>query len=158
MKEHDLKPITPRLEFLAQAKIDVHPPQIIGHTALGERRIVPIAGGKFEGRLHGEVIPGGADWQIVTASGATLLEARYTLRTTDGALIYIRNKGVRHGPPEVMSRLARGERVDPAEYYCRTTPSFETGDPRYAWLNGTIAVGSAARTIQTVLVEFYEVL
>src|SRR5689334_8817916 len=143
MNEHDLKPITPRLEFLAQAKIDVQPPQIIGETALGERRIVPITGGRFEGRLHGEVLPGRADWQIVTSRAGTLLEARYTLRTTDGALIYIRNKGVRHGPLEVMSRLARGERVEPAEYYCRTTPSFETGDPRYTWLNGIIAVGSA---------------
>jgi hypothetical protein len=153
-----LQATTPRLEFLASAKVAVEPAQIIGQTPLGERRIVPIVGGRFEGRINGEVLPGGADWQIVTPGGASFLEARYTIRTTDGALIYVCNKGVRHGPPDVMAGLARGDRVDPAEYYCRTTPSFESSDPRYSWLNTIIAVGSVARTIDSVLLDFYEIL
>jgi hypothetical protein len=154
----DLKPTTPRLEFLASAKVSVQPAQIIGRTTMGERRIVPITGGRFEGRIQGEVLPGGADWQIVTSGGAAFLEARYTIQTTDGALIYVCNKGVRQGTPDVMSRLAHGDRVDPAEYYCRTTPSFESSDPVYSWLNTIIAVGSVARTIDSVLLDFYEVL
>ena len=71
--------------------------------------------------MRGEIIPGGADWQIIAADGTAILEARYTLRTDDGALIYVRNTGFRHGPPEVLAAIARGEQVDPAKYYFRAT-------------------------------------
>jgi len=88
----------------------------------------------------------------------TFLEARYTIRTPEGAMIYVCNKGVRHGSASVMSRLAQGEEIDPSEYYCRTTPSFEAGDAGYSWINKIVAVGSVARLPQAVVVEIYEVL
>ena len=69
----------------------------------------------------------------------------------------MRNVGVRCGPPEVLARLGRGEPVDPAAYYFRTTPRFETGSSRYGWLNDLIAVGSAVRRPEAVILDFYAV-
>jgi hypothetical protein len=133
-------------------------PQLIGAVLTGERRIIPITGGRFEGqKMRGEILPGGADWQIVAADGTALLEARYTLRTDDGALIYVRNTGLRHGPPEVLAAIASGEQVDPAKYYFRAVPTFETGERKYAWLNRLLAVCSGVRTKEEVLLDFYEV-
>lgn len=154
----ELKPVTPRLELLAHLSITLAPPLSIGKVLTGERRIIPITGGRVEGaRLRGEIIPGGADWQLVSADGTALLEARYTIRTDEGALIYVRNTGVRHGPPEVLAAIARGDEVDPSKYYFRATPVFETGEPRYAWLNRLIAVCSGVRTRTAVLLDFYAV-
>jgi hypothetical protein len=132
---------------------------VLGRTLLGERRIVPIAGGEVEGpRLHGRILSGGSDWQLVGPDGTALLEARYTVETYDGALVYVRNLGIRHGPPEVLERIQRGgEAVDPAEYYFRSTPRFESGDERYAWLNRIVAVGSGARLANEVLLDVYVV-
>ncbi len=106
----ELKPPTPRLEMLCHVAVKVATPQLIGTMLTGERRIIPIIGGRFEGpKMRGEILPGGADWQIVAADGTTSLEARYTLKTDDGALIYVRNVGLRHGPPEVLAAIKRGE-------------------------------------------------
>jgi Protein of unknown function (DUF3237) len=148
---------TPTLERLFRAEIRLGPVQQIGATPLGGRRIFPITGGTFTGQLEGEVLPGGADWQIVAGDGTLLLDARYTLRTNDGALILVQNKGVRHGPPEVLERLLRGETVDPSEYYFRTTPTLETGATQYAWLNSLIFVCAAVRGVNTVILDFYAV-
>jgi hypothetical protein len=154
-----VKPPVPRLEFLASAHVKVAAPYMLGSTTLGERRIVPILSGRFEGRVNAEVLPGGADWQVIGRDGAIYLEARYTLRTDDGALIYVRNQGIRRGPPDVLARLLDGKTIpDPSEYYVRTTPRFETSDPRYEWLNTIIAVGSGARLPEAVLLDFYELL
>ena len=133
--------------------------QELGTGPLGRRRIIPITGGRFEGeRLSGRVLPGGADWQVIRPDGVADLDARYTLETHDGALIYVRNKGYRHGPEDVIRRLAAGEAVDPKLYYMRTTPWFETGDARYAWLNRIVCVGTGARLAAAVQLEFFEVL
>jgi len=120
--------------------------------------VIPITGGRFSGeRLSGRVLPGGADWQVIRADGVADLDARYTLETADGALIYVRNKGYRHGPDDVMRRLAAGEAVEPTLYYMRTTPWFETGDARYAWLNRIVCVGTGARLASSVELEIHEV-
>lgn len=148
-----------RLEPMFRATITLAPPQELGDAPLGRRRIIPITGGSIAGaRLKGRVLPGGADWQVVRTDGVAELDARYTVETADGALIYVRNRGLRHGPPEVLAQLARGEDVDPGLYYMRTQPWFETGDARYAWLNRTICVGSGARRRDRVELEFFEVL
>ena len=154
----ELKPPIPRLEPLCHVAVKIGAPQMLGAVLTGERRIIPITGGRFEGaKMRGEILPGGADWQIVAADGTAILEARYTLRTDDGALIYVRNSGFRHGPPEVLAAIARGEQVDPGKYYFRATPTFETGDKKYAWLNRIICVCSGVRTKEEVLLDFYEV-
>lgn len=149
------EPITPRLEPLCRATVAIAAPLVVGDTPLGLRRVIPITGGRVEGaRLS---LPGGTDWQVVRADSGAALEARYTIRTTDGALVYVRNVGLRCGPPDVLARLGRGEPVDPAAYYFRTTPRFETGAPAHAWLNDVIAVGSAVRRADAVILDFYVV-
>ncbi|HEX6154818.1 MAG TPA: DUF3237 domain-containing protein [Burkholderiales bacterium] len=143
---------------LLKAEITLAPPQELGETPLGRRRIIGITGGRFSGeRLSGRVLPGGADWQVIRADGVADLDARYTLETADGALIYVRNHGYRHGPADVIRKLAAGEAVDPALYYMRTTPSFETGDARYAWLNRLVCVATGARRPSAVELEVFEI-
>lgn len=145
-------------EFLCKVEVTLEPARELGDTPLGRRRIIGITGGTFAGpRLSGRVLPGGADWQVIRADGVAYLDARYTLETGDGALIYVNNKGYRHGPQEVIQRLARGEEVDPALYYMRATPWFETSAPRYAWLNRTICIASGARRAAAVELDFFEV-
>ena len=146
------------LQPLFRAEIALAAAQELGETPHGRRRIIGITGGRFRGeRLSGRVLPGGADWQVIRPDGVADLDARYTLETSDGALIYVRNRGYRHGPPEIIRRLASGEAVDPSLYYMRTTPRFETGDPRYAWLNGLICVATGARRKEAVELEVFEV-
>ena len=148
-----------KLQALFKADIELAPAQELGAGPLGRRRIIAITGGRFVGeRLSGRVLPGGADWQVIRADGVAELDARYTLETGDGALIYVRNRGFRHGPAEVLKRLAAGENVDPAQYYMRTTPLFETGDERYAWLNRMVCVASGARRPAAVELEVFEIL
>ena len=146
------------LQPLLRAEITLAPAQELGDSPLGRRRIIPITGGTFRGeRLSGRVLPGGADWQIIRADGVAELEARYTLETEDKALIYVRNFGYRHGPADVLQRLAAGEPVDPSLYYMRTTPRFETGAERYRWLNRIICVATGARRAAAVELEVFEV-
>jgi hypothetical protein len=147
-----------RLEPLFRAEITVAPAQELGDTPMGRRRIINITGGRFQGeRLSGRVLPGGADWQVIRPDGVAYLEARYTLQTNDDALIYVRNQGYRHGPADVIRRVAAGEAVDPSLYYMRTTPWFETGAERYIWLNRLVCVGTGARRSGSVELEIFEV-
>src|SRR5437762_12629672 len=123
-------------ETLYSDEISLAMARELGGTPQGRRRIVGITGGKCSGaKLSGRVLPGDADWQVIRADGVADLDARYTLETGDGALIYVRNRGYRHGPGNILEKLTAGEAVDPSLYYMRTTPLFETGDARYAWLN-----------------------
>jgi Protein of unknown function (DUF3237) len=120
--------------------------QKIGAVPHGTRVTAPIAGGHFEGpRLRGKVLPGGGDWTLLRADGVLELDLRVTLETDDGALIHMTSFGLRHGPPDVIAALARGESIDPSAYYFRATPRFETGHPKYAFLNRLLAVSSGDR-------------
>ena len=150
--------VTPSLQLLYTSRIDIAPLLDIGKTPHGHRRIINILGGAFSGpRLSGRILPGGADWQVVRGDGIVEVDARYTLETEDGALIYISNWGLRRGPPAVIARLAAGAAVDPGEYYFRTTPVFETGAAQYAWLNGIVAVAVGERRAAAVIITAYEV-
>ena len=103
----------PKLEFVFAGHVTVDKPLDIGDVAKGGRRIIPIAGGEFSGpQIRATVLPGGADWQVLRHDGVAELEARYTLRSDDGALIYVRNHALRHGPPEIMAALAAGRPVE----------------------------------------------
>ena len=126
-----------KLQSLLKAESALTPPQELGDTPLGRRRIIGISG---------------------RTDGVADLDARYTLQTADGALIYVENRGYRHGPKEILERLAAGEPVDPALYYMRTTPRFETGDARYAWLNRMVCVATGARRPAAVELEVFKVL
>ena len=132
--------------FLMTLQVLVAPPQKLGAVPHGTRVIAPITSGTFDGpRLRGKVLPGGGDWTLLQSDGVLELDLRITLETDDGALIYVTSVGVRHGPPEVLAALARGEPVDPSQYYFRTAMRFETSAPHYAFLNRLIAVSSGDR-------------
>ncbi len=139
--------------------VEVSTPLDLGQTQAGHRRIVPIAGGVVSGpRLEGRVLPVGADWQILRPDGTAELDARYIIETRAGALISVVNRGVRHGPPEVLARLNRGERVEPGSYYFRSAATFETSSPEDAWLTRAIIVATGERYPDKVAIRFWEVL
>lgn len=147
-------------EHLFDVTLQVENPlQMLGKTPFGERRIAKVTGGKFEGpNIRGTVRGGGGDWILVRNDGVTQLDVRIVLETDDGALIYMTYKGLRHGPEEVMQRLAAGQKVDRSEYYFRITPLFETGSDKYAWLNKAVCVASGDRTPTGPIYNVYRVL
>src|SRR5213076_3053470 len=127
---------------LMTVRIIAAPLQKFGAVPHGVRSFVPVAGGDFEGeRLRGRVLPGGGDWLLLRSDGVLELDLRITLETDDHALIYMTFQGLRHGPPDAIAALGRGEVVDPASYYFRTLPRFETSSDAYAFLNRIITVG-----------------
>ncbi len=129
-----------------------------GRTPQGERRVIGILGGSVRGpKLQGRILPGGADWQIVRNDGAADIQARYVIETEMGARILVSSDGLRHGPPAVMERLARGEPVDPTLYYFRTVMRFETSDPAVDWLNRILALARGQREANAVRLDVYEV-
>jgi len=148
----------PDLVFAFEARVQVGPPLEVGAAVRGTRRIVPILGGSFEGpELKGRVLPGGADWQIIQADGFSELDTRYTLEAESGDLIYVQNRGIRHAPPAVITRLLAGEPVDPSQVYFRTTPTFETAAPHLQWLTRSVFVGTGQRQPLAVTIQFWRV-
>jgi hypothetical protein len=132
---------------------------VVGQTPEGLRRIVPILGGSVGGlRLEGEILGAGADFQLFRSDGVTILEARYVLRTADGALIAVNNVGLRRGPTDAMARLAGGEAVDPDLIYFRTAFKFETEHENYRWLMRSLFIGAGARHPDRVEIGVFEVL
>lgn len=151
--------MTISFEFLMTVAADVGELMTMGGGPLGERRMVAITGGSFEGpQLKGALVPGGADWQIARADGVLDIDARYALRTDGGALIRVVSQGYRHGPPEVLAALGRGEEVPAQKYFFRTVMRFETGAAELQWLNRTIAVATAQRKARQVLLSAYKLL
>lgn len=151
--------VPPRSEFLFTLTGRVGPAIEVGVLPHGQRRIVPIEGGDFQGpRLRGRVLPVGADWMLIRPDGVAVIDVRATLQTDDGALIYLRYGGYRHGPPEVMQALSRGEPADPSTYYFRISPVFETGAGKYAWLNRIVATGTGRRVAAGPVYDIYEIL
>lgn len=150
--------LTPSLHYAFTAFVTIAKPLDVGTTIAGRRRIIPITGGRVEGpRLSGIVLPGGADWQVVSADGTAHLIARYTLRAADGTLISVVNRGVRHGPPDVLARLAAGESVDPSLYYFRATPAFEVTPGPHEWLARSVFVAVGERAPDCVTIKVFEV-
>ena len=144
--------------LLMMLQVFVAPPQKLGAVPHGTRVIAPITSGTFEGpRLRGKVL-GGGDWTISRSDAVLELDLRITLETDDGALIGMSSFGLRHGPPEVLAALARGESVDPSTYYFRTAPRFETSAPQYAFLNRLIAIASGDRRATGPIYTINEVL
>jgi muconolactone delta-isomerase len=147
----------PRLTFVYRLEATLGEPLDLGATAQGHRRIVPQTGGTFAGpEFTGKLLPGvSADWQIVRPDGTALVDIRSTLLTDDGTLLYVRSRGVRHGSPEVLARLGRGESVDPSEYTFRTATQIETSRPGMDWLNKGVFISVGGRQATGVIYETY---
>jgi len=152
----DLK--TPELRPFCTLEVEAGPARSLGMGRFGQRRIIPIAGGRVSGpRLNGKILPGGADWLTVNHDGVSLMDARYTLEADDGAIIEIIDQGFRHGPEAVISGLLAGADVPPESYYMRSSIRLETGADAHAYINRMVFVGSGAKTPQGVQIDIYSV-
>jgi hypothetical protein len=130
----------PGVVFAFEARVQVGDPMDLGQVPGGRRRIVTILSGTVDGpEIKGRVLPGGADWQIVRDDGFIELDARYTIETTAGHLIYVQNRGIRHGTP----------------VYFRSVPWFETSAPELQWLTRSIFVGAGERYPSEVVIQFW---
>ena len=148
----------PELEFAFEVRAQVADPTVVGELPTGTRRIIDILGGTFEGPdIRGTLLPGGADWQLIQEDGFTDIDARYTLQTDAGDLIYVSNVGMRHAPPDVMARLNAGETVDQSLIYFRAVPRFEVAAPEHQWLMRSIFVATGERSPNGVLIRFWRV-
>ena len=155
---HDvLKSVHTRPLFVM--RLEVQRLQIVGATPGSFRRVGVIYGGSFEGeRLSGTVLDGGSDWQNVRPDGAMMLDVRLILKTSDDAMISMTYRGIRHGPPNIVERIEKGEVVDPTTHYFRITPLFETAAANYDWINRVLAVGIGHRQAGGPLYSVFEVL
>jgi hypothetical protein len=147
----------PSLKRVYRLEATLGDPLDLGDVVQGHRRIVPLTGGTFTGpELIGTLLPGvSADWQIVLPDGTALGDIRYTLRTDDGALLYVQSRGVRHGSPEVLARIGRGDDVDASEYTFRTSTQIETAAADLDWLNKGVFIGVGGRQAERVIYETY---
>jgi hypothetical protein len=147
----------PTLEPAFEVEVVLGALQDHGETRRGHRRVVPIIGGSVRGAFEGEILPGGADWQIVRPDGAIEVDARYTARTPEGVHVLIHATGVRSGAPAVLEALLRGDAVDPSAYYFRTVITLEASGARFAALQNSIFVASAVRAADRVTYIAYRV-
>lgn len=146
----------PRLEHFCDIVVELGEIKELGEARGGRRRIIPITGGTVTGpHFTGKVLNIGADWQTVFKDGLAQLDTRYAMETDDGVIIEIINFGFRHGPADVLKRIAAGENVSPDAYYMRTTARLETGDERYAWVNSLLFVGTGARSADKVHMSLF---
>ncbi|HEV7344298.1 MAG TPA: DUF3237 domain-containing protein [Devosia sp.] len=152
----DLK--TPQLRRFCTLEVEAGPPRSLGMGRLGQRRVIPIAGGRVTGsRLSGRILPGGADWLTVNHDGVSLMDARYMLETDEGAIIEVVDQGYRHGPEAVIRSLVAGLDVAPESYYMRSSIRLETGAEAYSHINRMIFVGTGAKTPKGVQIDIYSV-
>jgi Protein of unknown function (DUF3237) len=147
----------PRLTHVYRLEAALGEPLDIGDVSQGYRRIVPLTGGTFRGpELNGKLLPGvSADWQTVLPDGTAIGDIRYTLRTDDGALLYVQSRSVRHGSPEVLARLARGDEVDASDYTFRAATQIETASRDLDWLNKGVFISVGARRRGGVIYDTY---
>lgn len=130
----------------------------LGQGKHGERRYVPLGGGTVSGpELNGTLVEGGVDWQINRSDGVLDIAAHYVIRTDDGALIEVQSDGMRHGPAEVMARLARGDAVPRDEYFFRTIMRFQTGATQWLHLNKVLALACGQREATRVVLDVYRI-
>jgi len=151
-------PTPPALEHIATLHVHVGPPQEVGDTPQGRRRVIPILGGTVTGPyLNGTILPGGADFQSIRSATYTDIHARYVIETHQGHRVYIENTGIRTGSAEDIAKLARGEAVDPSRIYFRSFPRFETADPALSWLHDQLFIATGARFPDRVELAFYRI-
>ena len=138
----------PPLVAMARVRCEVGALVSLGRGRFGERRYVPLLGGTVSGpELNGTVVEGGVDWQIQRDDGVLEIAAHYV----------VRSDGLRHGPAEVMARLARGEPVAREAYFFRTLMRFETGAARWLHLNKVMAIASGMRETRCVTLDVWRI-
>jgi len=149
---------TPQLNFFADLAVLVDKPHEVGLTHHGVRRLIPILGGQLQGDgWTARVLPGGADFQLIVNERMAELDARYTIETDGGDLIFVQNRAVRTAAPDVMAKLVRGESVPPELVYFRCSPSFETASASLRWITERLFLGTGARHPDKVVMRFFEV-
>lgn len=127
----------PKFQFVYECEATLSPAEEMGKTVEGQRRIIPITGGSVRGpRIRAELLSGGWDWNLSRNDGAGSVDADYYMKTDDGVLIRIVNKGVGAGGPPVAPS-AVGER-----FFMFTHPEFEAPAGKYDWLNRSMFVGT----------------
>jgi len=132
----------PKLEYLMTYRVDLKPPVNVGAGPAGSRQIFDATGGSFEGpRLKGTIQPSGADWMLMGPDGVGRLDVRGTFETDDGALLYVQYQGILVLNDKMAQALATGGELQFGDTYFVTSPRFETGDERYAWLNSVVTIG-----------------
>lgn len=152
--------MTPELEFVFEMRISLgdrtHTRVLTGG---GKRAFVPVTGGDITGpRLNGRIVPySGGDWPHIRPDGTAAFNARYLLEASDGTLIYIKNRGFRHGPAEVIERIMAKEAVDPSEYYMRLAPVFEAPVGPHDWLTRTVFIGTGNRQAEYSVFRYWAV-
>jgi hypothetical protein len=147
-------------ELLPLAHVDCELGELVtlGPAKCGERRYVPIRGGTVSGpELQGRIVEGGIDWQVARADGVLDIAAHHVVETPDGALVELQSDGMRHGPPEVLAALARGESPPPSSCFFRTRVLFTTGAPAGLHLNKVMALATGQRLARRVLLDLYRI-
>lgn len=138
----------PGTELAAELFVTISPAVTVGPSDQGTRRFIPITGGRFMGNgIKGEVMAGGADWQLSRADGVTEVNALYSIKTDDGAVIVVDNRGI-----IVPGNGGIG--------YARTNPQFHAPQGKYEWLNKTLFVGTITPATQggAVIIRVFKVL
>jgi hypothetical protein len=131
-------------EFLFGLEIGLNPPQVVGPVLKGTRLISPIRNGFVKSdKINGKILECSGDWGLIIDSATFKVDSRATIETDDGALIYITYSGYSHADAKIAALIGAGKggELSPSDYYFSTSVSFETGSPRYEWLNYVVAVG-----------------
>jgi hypothetical protein len=131
-------------EFLFDLEISLNPPQAIGPVLTGTRLIFPFKEGAVKSdKINGKILDCSGEWGLVVDPTTFKMDVRATIKTDDGALIYIAYTGYNYATAEksAQMRAGKGNELSPSDYYFRSVPVFETSDPKYAWLNHTVAIG-----------------
>ncbi len=148
----------PGLTHVFDLAVEVAQPVTIGETGSGIRRIIDITGGTLSGpELSGAIRPGGADFQIIRANGLAELTALYSIELSDGAQVYVENRGIRFGPKMEIDKLMRGEPADWTQIYFRCAPRFETAAPQHQWLMTHLFIGAGIREPRGVRLSIFKV-
>jgi len=143
---------------MAQVRCEVGELVSLGAAKYGERRYVPLLGGTVAGpEINGRIVEGGVDWQVNRADGVLDIAAHYVIRADDGGLVEVQSDGMRHGPVDVMARLARGEVVAGSEYFFRTLMRFQSGAQAWQHLNKVLAIAVGQRDAKLVRLDVYRI-
>jgi len=132
-------------EFLFYFEANLNSPQAVGPVLTGTRIIFPAKDGFVKGeKINGKILAGdAADWGLILDSTTFKIDVRLTIETDDSALIYMTYSGYIHADARKFAMIFAGkaDELSPSDYYYRINPLFETGSPKYAWLNHTVAIG-----------------